>query len=102
MSLPTSFTLTPSEIPTHWYNLAADLPEPPAPPLHPTTRQPVTLEDMTAIFPESLIVQEMSQERWVEIPAPVREMYAPWRPTPLRRAVRWEGALQTPAHIYYK
>ncbi len=102
VSTTTHFTLPQSEIPTHWYNLLADFPEPMAPPLHPATRQPVTLEDMTAIFPENIVRQEMSPERWIEIPEPVREIYALWRPTPLLRAVRLERALGTPAHIYYK
>jgi tryptophan synthase beta chain len=96
------FALPQSEIPTHWYNILSDLPEPMAPPLHPGTKQPVSLADMTAIFPENLVMQEMSTERWIEIPDPVREVYALWRPTPLLRAVRLERALQTPAHIYYK
>ena len=96
------FSLPQSEIPTHWYNVLADAPQPLPPPLHPGTKQPVTPELMTAIFPENLVQQEMTTERWVEIPAPVREIYALWRPTPLLRAVRLEKALQTPAHIYYK
>jgi tryptophan synthase beta chain len=78
------------------------MPEPMAPPLHPGTKQPVTLEDMTAIFPENLVRQEMCPDRWIEIPDEVREIYALWRPTPLLRAVRLERALGTPAHIYYK
>lgn len=98
----TRFDLTQADIPTHWYNLAADYPKPLPPPLHPGTKQPVTPELMAAIFPENLVTQEMSTERWIEIPAPVREIYAQWRPTPLLRAVRLEQALQTPAHIYYK
>lgn len=98
----TQFTLTQEQIPTHWYNILADFPEPLPPPLHPATKQPVTLQDMTAIFPENLVMQEMCPDRWVEIPAPVREIYAMWRPTPLLRAVRLEKALNTPAHIYYK
>jgi tryptophan synthase beta chain len=102
MSQTTHFTLPQKEIPTHWYNLLADFPQPLPPPLHPGTKQPVTPDLMTAIFPENLVMQEMSPERWVEIPAPVREIYALWRPTPLLRAVRLEKALQTPAHIYYK
>ncbi|MCG3146981.1 MAG: Tryptophan synthase beta chain [Verrucomicrobiae bacterium] len=102
MSTTTRFTLTQAEIPTHWYNVLADVPEPLPPPLHPGTKQPVMLHDMTAIFPENLVQQEMSAERWVEIPAPVREALALWRPTPLLRAVRLEKALQTPAHIYFK
>jgi tryptophan synthase beta chain len=96
------FSLTQKDIPTHWYNLLADFPKPLPPPLHPGTKQPVTPDLMTAIFPENLVMQEMSPERWVEIPGPVREIYALWRPTPLLRAVRLEQALQTPAHIYYK
>ncbi len=102
MSLTTHFSLPQAAIPTHWYNLAADFPEPMPPPLHPGTRQPATLADMTAIFPENIVRQEMSLERWVEVPEPVRDMYALWRPTPLLRAVRLEKALNTPAHIYYK
>jgi tryptophan synthase beta chain len=78
------------------------MPEPMPPPLHPGTKQPVSLSDMTAIFPENLVMQETSPDRWIEIPEPVREIYALWRPTPLFRAVRLEKALQTPAHIYYK
>jgi tryptophan synthase beta chain len=98
----THFTLSQSDIPTHWYNILTDLPEPLPPPLHPATQQPIKPEDMFPIFPESLVMQEFSPERWVEIPEPVREVYALWRPTPLLRAVRLEKALQTPAHIYYK
>jgi tryptophan synthase beta chain len=102
MSIPIRFDLGQQDIPKAWYNLLADLPEPMPPPLHPATKSPVTLEDMTAIFPENIVQQEMSSERWIEIPEPVREIYALWRPTPLLRAVRLERALQTPAHIYYK
>ena len=98
----TSFLLPQSDIPKQWYNLQADFPEPLPPPLHPGTRQPVSLEMMTQIFPENLVRQEMCPDRWVEIPEPVREVYALWRPTPLMRAVRFERALNTPAHIYYK
>ena len=98
----THFTLKQSDIPTQWYNILADFPEPMPPPLHPGTKQPVSLQDMLAIFPENLVMQEMCPDRWVEIPAEVRDIYALWRPTPLLRAVRLEKALQTPAHIYYK
>lgn len=98
----TRFVLPESEIPTRWYNLAADFPEPLPPPLHPGTRQPATPQDMSAIFPDNLIEQEMLTDRWVDIPEEVRQIYALWRPTPLLRAVRLEKALQTPAHIYYK
>jgi tryptophan synthase beta chain len=102
MSQATLFSLTQADIPKQWYNLQADYPQPLPPPLHPGTKQPVTLEMMTAIFPENLVRQEMCPDRWVEIPEPVREIYALWRPTPLMRAVRFEKALKTPAHIYYK
>ena len=102
MSQNIRFSLPQSESPTHWYNLNADFPQPLPPPLHPGTKEPVTLEMMTALFPENLVRQEMSPERWVEIPEEVREIYTLWRPTPLLRAVRLEKALNTPAHIYYK
>ncbi|MEI6511922.1 MAG: TrpB-like pyridoxal phosphate-dependent enzyme [bacterium] len=102
MGIQTRFTLGQADIPTHWYNINADLPEPMAPPLHPGTKQPVTLEDMTAIFPENLVMQEMCPDQYVEIPEEVRDIYALWRPTTLLRAVRFEKALQTPAHIYFK
>lgn len=98
----TSFALPQSSIPTHWYNLQADFAEPMRAPLHPGTRQPITPNDMYAIFPENLVAQEMSPERWIEIPDEVRQAYALWRPTPLMRAVRLEKALNTPAHIYFK
>src|SRR5512139_2691810 len=102
MTTRTRFDLSQDQIPRKWYNIAADLPEPPKPPLHPGTGQPVSLEDMTRIFPENLVMQEMCPDRWVEIPEPVREIYKLWRPSPLMRAVRLEKALNTPAHIYYK
>jgi len=100
--MQTRFDLTQADIPKQWYNLNADFSEPLPPPLHPGTKQPVTPDMMTAIFPENLVMQEMSPERWVEVPQEVRDIYALWRPTPLLRAVRLEKALQTPAHIYYK
>lgn len=100
--MQTRFTLSQADIPERWYNIAADFSEPLPPPLHPGTREPVTPDLMTAIFPENLVAQEMSTERWVEIPEPVRQAYALWRPTPLLRAVRLEKELQTPAHIYFK
>jgi tryptophan synthase beta chain len=102
MSLRTSFTLSQADIPARWYNLNADFPEPLPPPLHPGTKQPMPPEALEAIFPRNLVEQEISREPWIEIPEPVREIYALWRPTPLLRAVRLEKALQTPAHIYYK
>jgi tryptophan synthase beta chain len=100
--MQTRFDLTQADIPEQWYNLNADFPEPIPPPLHPGTKEPVSLEMMTAIFPENLVMQEMSPERWVPVPEEVRAIYALWRPTPLLRAVRLEQALQTPAQIYYK
>ena len=102
MSQKVQFLLRAEEMPTHWYNLNADFPEPLPPPLHPGTKQPVTPDVMTAIFPENLVMQEMSPERHVEIPGEVREVLSLYRPTPLLRAVRLEKALNTPAHIYYK
>jgi tryptophan synthase beta chain len=89
-------------MPQNWYNIAPDLPRPPDPPLHPGTKQPVTAEDMAPIFPMNLLEQEMSTERWIEIPDEVRKAYALYRPTPIYRAVELEKALDTPAHIYYK
>jgi tryptophan synthase beta chain len=100
--MQTRFDLTQADIPRAWYNLLADFPKPLPPPLHPGTKQPIPPEALLAIFPESLVKQEMSTERWIEIPGEVRDIYALWRPTPLLRAVRFEKALQTPAHIYYK
>lgn len=96
------FSMGQDDIPRQWYNLLADFPEPLPPPLHPGTRQPVGLSDMTAIFPENIVMQEMSPERYIDIPDEVRDIYSLWRPTPLLRAVRLEKALNTPAHIYYK
>jgi len=90
------------EIPTHWYNVLGDFPKPMAPPLHPGTKQPASAADLSAIFPMNIIEQEMSPKQYIEIPREVREIYALWRPTPLRRAIRLEQALGTPAHIYYK
>ncbi len=89
-------------MPTHWYNIAADLKSPPPPPLHPGTHQPIGPADLAPLFPMELIKQEVSQERFVEIPDEVREVYKLWRPTPLIRARRLEKALGTPAHIYFK
>ncbi len=96
------FLLDESQLPKAWYNINADMPVPPQPVLHPGTLQPVTPDFLGVLFPMSLILQEISTERWIEIPEPVREVYKLWRPTPLFRAVRLEKALDTPAHIYYK
>ncbi len=91
-----------NHIPTHWYNLQADLPEPAPPALHPATHEPLTPDVLAVLFPMACIEQEVSQERYIPIPEEVRETYALWRPTPLRRARRLEQLLDTPAHIYYK
>ncbi len=99
--MTTKFLLTEADLPTHWYNVVADLPSPPPPPLGPDGK-PVGLEALAAIFPPGLIEQEVSAERWIAIPEPVRDILRLWRPTPLHRAFRLEQALGTPAHIYYK
>jgi len=96
------FLLDETRLPRHWYNLVADLPTPPPPPLHPVTFQPLGPDDLAALFPATLIAQEMSAEREIEIPGPVRDIYRQWRPSPLYRARRLERALDTPARIYYK
>src|SRR5437868_7562131 len=98
----TKILLDEKDIPTHWYNIVADLPRPPAPVLHPGTGQPVGPADLAPLFPMALIGQEVSQAPTVEIPDEVRDIYRLWRPTPLYRAHRLERALDTPAHIYYK
>lgn len=94
--------LSEKEMPTRWYNIQADMPHLPPPPLHPATKQPIGPEDLAAIFPMGLIEQEMSRERWIDIPGEVLDVYRLWRPTPLYRARRLEKALETPAAIYYK
>ena len=96
------YTLDESRIPTHWYNIAADLPAPLPPVLHPGTHKPLGPDDLAPLFPMELIMQEVTTEREVEIPRPVREVYRQWRPSPLHRARRLEKALDTPARIYYK
>lgn len=96
------FVLDESEMPTSWYNIVPDLPQPPPPPLHPGTREPVGPDDLAALFPPELIAQEVSAERYIEIPEAVQEVYKQWRPSPLFRAVRLEQHLGTPARIYYK
>jgi tryptophan synthase beta chain len=97
----TKILLKESEIPTHWYNVVADMPNPPAPPMGPDGK-PVGPDALQAIFPDNIIDQEMSAERWIPIPEEVREILALWRPSPLYRAHRLEQALGTPAKIYYK
>jgi tryptophan synthase beta chain len=98
----TKIILSESEIPKHWYNILPDMPSAPAPPLHPGTGKPVGPDDLKAIFPMSLIEQEMSPQREIAIPDEVREILTLWRPSPLFRAKRLEHALKTPARIYYK
>ena len=98
----TKFVLDESRIPRSWYNIAADLPVPQAPPLHPGTHQPLGPDDLAPLFPMALIAQEVSAEREIEIPEPVRDAYRLYRPSPLFRAHRLEAALDTPAHLYYK
>ena len=102
MSDTVKYLLDETHIPKTWYNLAADLPTPLAPPLHPGTKQPIGPGDLAPLFPMALIAQEVSAEREIEIPEPVREVYRQWRPSPLFRARRLEKALKTPAKIYYK
>src|ERR1700741_4653729 len=96
------YTLPQSRIPKSWYNITPDLPKPLAPVLHPGTLKPIGPDDLAPLFPMSLILQEVSMERDVEIPGEIRQVYAQWRPSPLFRAQRLEKALDTPARIYYK
>ncbi len=102
MSEKHQYLLDESRLPKAWYNINADMPVPLPPVLHPGTMEPVTPDFLSVLFPMSLILQEVSAERYIEIPEPVREIYKLWRPTPLMRAVRLEKMLDTPAHIYYK
>ncbi|WP_341676293.1 TrpB-like pyridoxal phosphate-dependent enzyme [Niveibacterium sp. SC-1] len=102
MAETTKYLIDESRLPKDWYNIAADLPQPPAPPLHPGTRQPIGPADLAPLFPMAIIEQEVSTERYIEIPEPVREVFRLWRPSPLYRAHRLEAALGTPAKIFYK
>ena len=102
MTETVKYLLDETHIPKYWYNLVADLPVAPPPVLHPGTHQPVGPDDLAPLFPMELIMQEVTTEREVPIPEPVREVYRQWRPSPLYRARRLEKALQTPAKIYYK
>ncbi len=102
MAETVKYLLAEEQMPKVWYNIAADLPVPLAPPLHPGSLQPLGPDDLAPLFPMSLIMQEMSAEREIEIPGPVRDIYRQWRPSPLYRARRLEKALDTPAKIYYK
>jgi len=98
----TKILLDENDIPKKWYNIQADLKTPMDPPLHPQTRQPISPDDLKAIFPIELIKQEVSRDRYISIPSIVRDIYRIWRPSPLYRARRLERALNTPAEIYYK
>ncbi len=102
MAEPTKILLDESELPRRWYNLLADLPSPPPPALHPGTKEPVGPDDLAPLFPMDLIAQEVTTERYVDIPEEVLEVYRLWRPSPLYRAHRLEKALGTPAKIFYK
>jgi tryptophan synthase beta chain len=102
MSKQRKFVLTEQEIPEHWYNIVADMPNKPLPPLHPGTREPIGPEALAPLFPMELIKQEVTADKWVQIPDAVRDIYTIWRPTPLYRAYGLEKALGTPAKIYYK
>ena len=102
MSDTIKYILDEDRMPKNWYNIAADLPEPLAPVIHPGTGQPIGPEDLAPLFPMALIMQEVSAEREIEIPEPVRDVYRQWRPSPLMRARRLEKALDTPARIFYK
>src|SRR5438552_14948185 len=96
------YVLSEDQLPTSWYNIAADLPSPPPPALHPGTKQPLGPADLAPLFPMALIEQEVSTAEWIDIPGPVLDVYRMYRPTPLIRAKRLEKALKTPARIYYK
>lgn len=102
MNKQKKYLLNENEIPTQWYNIQADMPNPILPPLHPGTKQPIGPDDLAPLFPMGLIQQEVSQERWIDIPDEVREIYKEWRATPLYRAYELEKLLDTPAKIYYK
>ncbi len=102
MAERTKYILDEADMPTRWYNVVPDLPEPPPPPLHPGTREPVGPDDLAPLFPQALIAQEVSTERYIDIPDEVLDVYRLWRPSPLFRARRLEKALGTPARIYYK
>ncbi len=102
MAPRTKYLLDEQDMPTRWYNVVPDLPEPPPPPLHPGTNQPIGPDDLAPLFPQALIAQEVTAERYVEIPGAVADVYRLWRPSPLFRARRLEKALGTPARIYYK
>ena len=96
------YVLSEDQVPTHWYNVVADMPNKPLPPLHPGTHEPIGPEALAPLFPMALIQQEVSTEKFVQIPDAVRDIYTMWRPTPLFRAYALEKMWDTPAKIYYK
>lgn len=96
------YNLEERDLPAQWYNITADMTQPPPPYLHPATLQLMGAEDLAPVFPQALIEQEVSRERWIDVPDEVQDILKMWRPSPLIRAWRWEKALDTPAHIYYK
>ncbi len=98
----TKIILDENELPKQWYNILADFPTPLAPPLNPATQEPIKPEELAPLFPQALIKQEMSSERYIKIPEEIRDVYRLWRPSPLYRAHRLEKVLGTPAKIYYK
>ena len=105
MSEPTTFNLDPKDIPAAWFNIMPSIVQAgmqPLPPLHPGTKEPVTPDLLAPLFPEAIIMQEVSTEQWIDIPGPVIDIYKLWRPSPLYRAVRLEQALKTPAKIFFK
>ena len=102
MSGRTKYLLDEQDMPTQWYNVVADLPQPPPPPLNPGTGEPIGPDDLAPLFPEALIAQEVTEDRYVDVPGEVLDVYRLWRPSPLYRARRLERALDTPARIYYK
>lgn len=102
MAETTKFVLSEKDLPEAWYNINPDMPADPGPVLHPGTKEPVTPEFLSALFPMRFIMDAVSMERWIDIPGPVMDIYRLWRPSPLFRAHRLEKALDTPAHIYYK
>ncbi|PWB60806.1 MAG: TrpB-like pyridoxal-phosphate dependent enzyme, partial [Deltaproteobacteria bacterium] len=100
--METKIILKDSEIPKAWYNIMADMPNPPAPVLHPGTGKPVTPDDLSPLFPMALIEQEVASQRFIPIPEEVRKIYTLWRPAPMYRAARLEAAIGTRSRIYYK
>src|SRR5438876_10753359 len=98
----TKFLLRENQIPTAWFNVVPSMPNPPSPPLHPGTKQPIGPADLAPLFPMALIEQEVSTAEWIDIPGPVLDVYRMYRPTPLIRADRLEDALKTPARVHYK